>query len=104
LPAEEKTPGGAPVTVISYRLWQTHFGANPAANIPTTIVGVAPAVFQGSITGMRMEMWIPMMMEAQLSSEGDLLHDHHNLCLFAYGRLKPGVTRLQAQAEMTSLL
>ncbi len=112
LPAEDKTPGGAPVAVISYRLWQTHFGANPAVvgrtieinQHPYTIVGVAPAVFQGSITGLRMEIWIPVMMEAQLSPEGDVLHDHHNLWLFAFGRLKPGVTRQQAQAEMTSLL
>jgi predicted permease len=112
LPAEDKTPGGAPVAVISYRLWQTHFGANPAVvgrsieinQHPYTIVGVAPAVFQGSITGLRMEIWIPVMMEAQLSPEGDVLHDHHTLWLFAFGRLKPGVTRQQAQAEMTSLL
>jgi predicted permease len=112
LPAEDKTPGGAPVAVISYRLWQTHFGANPAIvgqaieinQHPYTIVGVAPALFQGSQTGLRMEIWVPMMMEAQLSPEGDLLHDHHNLWLFAFGRLKPGVARQQAQAEMTSLL
>jgi macrolide transport system ATP-binding/permease protein len=29
LPAEDEKPEGAPVAVISYRLWQTHFGANP---------------------------------------------------------------------------
>src|SRR5271167_5084566 len=29
LPVEDERPGGAPVAVISYRLWQTHFGANP---------------------------------------------------------------------------
>ena len=29
LPEEDEKPGGAPVAVISYRLWQTHFGANP---------------------------------------------------------------------------
>jgi predicted permease len=112
LPAEDEKPGGAPVAVISYRLWQTHFGANPdivgqAIEInqhPYTIVGVTPAPFQGSITGMRMEIWVPVMMEAQLIPGGDLLHDHHNFWLFAYGRLKPGVTLAQAQQEMTVLL
>src|SRR5579863_7784578 len=50
--------GGGPVAVISYRLWQTHFGGNPGVIGQTieinehsfTIVGVAPAVFQGSQT------------------------------------------------------
>jgi predicted permease len=109
LPAEDEKPGGAPVAVISYRLWQTHFGANP--NIvgqtieinqhPYTIVGVTPAVFQGSQTGVRTEIWVPIMMEAQLNPLGDLLHDHHQFWLLAFGRLKPGVALEQAQEEMT---
>src|ERR1700730_1131784 len=109
LTVEDEKPGGAPVAVISYRLWQTHFGANP--NIvgqtieinqhPYTIVGVTPAVFQGRQTGVRMEIWVPIMMEEQLMPQGDLLHDHHQFWLLAFGRLKPGVALEQAQAEMT---
>jgi predicted permease len=109
LPEEDTKPGGAPVAVISYRLWQTHFGANP--NIvgqtieinqhPYTIVGVTPAVFQGSQTGVRTEVWLPIMMEAQLNELGDLLHDHHQFWLLGFGRLKPGVSLEQAQQEMT---
>jgi putative ABC transport system permease protein len=109
LPVEDEKPGGAPVAVISYRLWQTHFGANPdivgqAIELnqhPYTIVGVTPAAFQGSQTGVRTEIWVPIMMEAQLNPLGDLLHDHHYFWLFAFGRLKPGVVREQAQEEMT---
>jgi len=109
LPSEDEKPGGAPVAVISYRLWQTHFGANPdvlGQNIeinkhPYTIVGVTPAVFQGSQTGVRTEIWVPIMMEAQLDARGDLIHDHHNFWLLIFGRLKPGVSLAQAQAEMT---
>ncbi len=109
LPAEDEKPGGAPVAVISYRLWQTHFGANPNAvgqqielnQHSYTIVGVTPPAFQGSITGLRMEVWVPVMMQAQVMPGGDMLHDHGNLWLFAYGRLKPGVSAQQAQEEMT---
>ncbi|MGA8222050.1 MAG: ABC transporter permease [Candidatus Acidiferrales bacterium] len=109
LPAEDEKPGGAPVAVISYRFWQTHFGGNPGIvgqpieiNQQTyTIVGVAPPAFQGSQTGIRFEVWLPMMMEAQLVPQGDLLHDHHYFWLFAFGRLKPGVMLQQAQEEMT---
>ena len=112
LPAEDEKPGGAPVAVISYRMWQTHFGANPEVvgqtleinQHPYTIVGVAPAVFQGSQTGLRSEIWIPIMMEGQLVPQGDLLHDHHYFWLGVLGRLKPGVKPEQAQEEMTVLL
>src|ERR1700747_3038022 len=112
LPAEDEKPGGAPVAVISYRLWQTHFGANPDIveqeieidTHPYTIVGVTPAVFQGSQTGLRFEIWVPIMMEAQVMPLGDLLHDHHNFWLLAFGRLKPGVKPKHAQEEMTVLL
>jgi predicted permease len=109
LPVEDEKPGGAPVAVISYRLWQTHFGANPDIvgqtieinQHPYTIVGVTPAVFQGSQTGVRTEIWVPIMMEAQVNPLGDLLHDHHYFWLLAFGRLKPGVVLQQAQEEMT---
>jgi predicted permease len=111
LPEEDTKPGGAPVAVISYRLWQTHFGASPGVlgqNIEInehsyTIVGVAPPVFQGSQTGLRSEIWVPVMMEEQLMPRNDLLHDHHYFWLVVMGRLKPGVQPEQAQAEMTAL-
>jgi predicted permease len=112
LPSEDQKPGGAPVAVISYRLWQTRFGANPnivgqTINInehPYTIVGVTPAVFQGSQTGVRTEIWVPITMEAQLLPGGDQLNKHQDFWLLVMGRLKPGVTAQQAQAELTLLL
>ena len=109
LPAEDEKPGGAPVAVISYRMWQTRFGANPDIVGQTielnqhqyTIVGVTPEVFQGSQTGVRTAIWVPIMMEKQVIPSGDLIHDHHLFWLLAFGRLKPGVAPEQAQTEMT---
>jgi predicted permease len=109
LPVEDEKPAGAPVAVISYRLWQTHFGANPEVvghtfeinQRPYTIVGVTPPIFLGSQTGLRTDIWVPIMMEAQVNPLGDLLHDHHYFWLLAFGRLKPGVVLEQAQQEMT---
>jgi predicted permease len=109
LPAEDEKPGGAPVAVISYRLWQTHFGANPDIvgrsieinQRPYTIVGVTPALFQGSQTGLRSEIWVPITMVQQLMEQGDLIHDHHYFWMSAMGRLKPGVAPEQAEEEMT---
>jgi predicted permease len=112
LPQEDEKPGGAPVAVISYRLWQNHFGGNPGVVGQTieinqhrySIVGVAPAVFQGSQTALRSEIWVPVMMEEQLVPRNDLLHDHHYFWFAVLGRLKPGVQPEQAQEEMTALL
>jgi predicted permease len=109
LPTEDEKPGGASVAVISYRLWQTHFAASPDIvgrsieinQHPYTIVGVAPALFQGSQTGLRTEIWVPIMMVQQLMEQGDLIHDHHYFWMSALGRLKPGVAPEQAQEEMT---
>jgi len=109
LPAEDEKPGGAPVAVISHPLWQTHFAADPdvvgqAIEINQhryTIVGVAPAEFQGSQTGVRSEIWVPITMVQQFAPQGDLIHDHHYFWMFVLGRLKPGVAPQQAQEEMT---
>ena len=110
--AEDEKPGGAPVAVISYRFWQTHFSGNRNIVGQTidlnqhqySIVGVTPEAFQGSQTGVRTDIWVPIMMQTQFDSRGDLLHDHHYFWLLAFGRLKPGVTLAQAQEEMTRLM
>jgi predicted permease len=112
LPEEDQKPGGAPVVVISYRLWQTHFGADSTVvgktisinRRPFTIVGVAPALFQGSQTGLRSEMWIPLMMQRPLVSDDDWLHGRSTTWLIPMGRLKPGVSLAQAQQEMDLLM
>jgi predicted permease len=109
LPDEDAAPGGAPVVVISYRLWQTQFGGRKDVLGQTidlnehryTIIGVTPAVFQGSQTGVRADLFVPVMMQSMLMPQGDLIHDHHYFWLFVLGRLKPGVTLQQAQEEMT---
>jgi predicted permease len=111
LPAEDRLRIGAPVAVISYRLWQNRFGGDPSAvgqtiHINThsyTIVGIAPRIFQGSYTGLRTDIWVPLMMAPQLVAGGDWLTSRGTTWLQALGRLRPGVSREQAQAELTTL-
>jgi predicted permease len=112
LPAEEATINGAPVAVISYRLWQQRFGGDPAivgATVhinthPFTIVGVAPRLFQGSSTGLRAEIWLPIMMAPELGPDGnDPVTNRGMSWLQVLGRLRPGITRDRAQAEMTAI-
>jgi predicted permease len=112
LPVEDQKPGGAPVVVISYRLWQLRYGGDPAVigrtlridEHPFTIIGVTPAVFQGVQTGLRAELWIPLMMQQQVMASRDLLQERSETWLGLVGRLPPGVTRGQAQAEMDLLM
>jgi predicted permease len=109
---EDTKPGGAPVVVISHRLWQTHFGGVPDIvgkvidlnEHPYTIIGVTPAIFQGSQTAIRSDLYVPLMMESLLVPQGDLLRDHHYFWLTLLGRLKPNVTLQQAQEQMTRQL
>jgi predicted permease len=109
LPVEGTKPGGAPVVVISHRLWQTHFGSEPSVigrtiqinKRPYIIIGVTPPVFQGTQTGLRSDMWIPVMMAQQfVNGSDDILQSRGTNWLMAIGHLKAGVARGQAQADL----
>ena len=111
LPAEEERPGGASIVVISYGLWQGHFGADPAIinktihinRHPYTVVGVAPRVFPGGRTGIRSDLWIPLVMDPVITGWGRL-YRRDTSWLMLVGRLRPGVNRRQAQREMNLLM
>ncbi|MFZ3255728.1 MAG: ABC transporter permease, partial [Candidatus Acidiferrales bacterium] len=115
LPVEDTKPGGAPVVVISYRLWQTHFGGDPSIvgqtvsidHHPFQIVGVAPSGFVGTQTGLSYDLWVPLMMVGEFYS-GDtadfLLHRRGASWLLCVGHLKPGVTIDQAQSDLNIVM
>lgn len=111
LPAEDSKPGGAPVVIIGYRLWQTHFGADRSVigqkvridRHPFQIVGVAPRGFVGTQTGLSYDLWVPLMMAGDFYSDATadvLLHQRGTSWLLCVGHLKPGVTIDQAQADL----
>ncbi len=114
---EDVTPGAHPVVVISNRLWQTRFngrtdilGQQIKLNGQAfTIIGVVPAEFNGTEIGIRRDLYVPMMMQAIMrpprggysgEMNPDLLKVRGNRWLRLIGRLKPGVSREQAQAEL----
>ena len=111
LPSDGEKPGGAPYVIISYRFWQTHFGRDRSVvgrtiNLnqhPYTIVGVTPPLFQGSQTGLRVEIWAPLMMQQQLVSSYDRLNHRDVGWLMVLGRLRPNLSLAPAQAEMDSI-
>jgi putative ABC transport system permease protein len=111
LPGEDVGRNGHPVTVISYQLWQSRFKGDPQIigktqrlnNVLHTIVGVAPEGFYGTFVGWAMNFWVPASMEETFEAGGYKLEDRGARWIEAYVRLKPGVTRKQAQEEISAV-
>jgi predicted permease len=111
LPEEDAVPDRNPVVVISYRMWQDHFGGDPAAlgkelslnGAACQIIGVAPADFPGVLAGFPNEFWLPAMM-LHLGYRGcDALTNAQCKPLQLLGRLAPGRTLAEAEAELNLL-
>jgi predicted permease len=93
------------VVVLSHRLWQRRFGGNPSivgqllvlSGESYLVVGVMPPQFQfAPFWATKSEFWAPLDLTARATQR-----DSHSLRVFA--RLKPGVPRAQAQAEMNAI-
>ncbi|HEV8375395.1 MAG TPA: ABC transporter permease [Candidatus Polarisedimenticolia bacterium] len=105
LPDEEKE-GSERVIVLSHDFWQSEFGADPGAigqmltlaGIPRRVVGVLPRGFRSPVPGPQGEpdIWRPLLLPSDPGARGG----HWTWCV---GRLKPGVTLRQAQADLDSL-
>ncbi|HEY7210744.1 MAG TPA: ABC transporter permease, partial [Bryobacteraceae bacterium] len=110
-PAEDDKPNVHPVIVLSYRSWQTHFAADPDAigrtikinGYPFTIIGIAPPYFLGTQLLLAGDFWIPMSMQLQAEPGEDFLHSRMASNIWPLGRLKPGISRTQAEAELNRI-
>ncbi len=108
LPEEQTKPGGHPVAIISHALWRTRFGGRPDVigrpveinRRPFTIVGVAPAGFQGTMGGLRLDLWVPLMMHGALGLGSDNLEERSSRWIHTMARLQPGTTMAEAQAAL----
>src|SRR5262249_12082924 len=111
LPEEDRTPNTHPVIVISHGLWRRHFGADPAVIGKTlslnayryTVVGVTPSEFTGTTRGTVNDVYVPIMMQAQVGPRRDgMLDNPYAGWLQLIGRLKPNVSRQQAQDALAT--
>lgn len=102
---EECQKGGRPAVILGHAFWQRQFGGDPGmvgqaitlGNTEVTVVGVLPASFDfGSVfsPGVKMDFYMPAPL--------DDMRDWGNT-LAVIGRLKPGVTLADAQAEANVL-
>jgi len=110
--ADDQTPGGHPVAVVSYAWWQQRLAGDPSAigktvtidNVQYTIIGVAPKDFFGTTVGSAPDLWIPLAMEKQLPpAHWDNREKDDAQSLFLIGRLRDGVTLPQAGSVINLL-
>jgi putative ABC transport system permease protein len=100
--------GAAPVAVLSEALWRSRFGSNAALIGQSitldmrafTVAGILPASFRYPDGAAHQDVWIPI---AQDPLFGPLVSLPGTRVVSGMGRLKPGVSLTQAQADMTIL-
>jgi putative ABC transport system permease protein len=102
----------ANVAVISYELWQRRYGGAADTvgrtvtfnNQPVTIVGITPPRFQGT-TLIRADSWVTLRKASLVTPRfgQDMFTNRRASWLAMGGRLKPGVTVAQVNAELQSI-
>ena len=110
-PGEDVGSDSHPVVVISYQMWRNRFKGDPQIigmtqhlnNVPHTIIGVTPEGFYGTFVGREMQFWVPASMQETFAGGGYKLEDRGARWIESYVRLKPGVTRVQAQQQISAI-
>jgi putative ABC transport system permease protein len=108
LPSDDERPGAHPVVVLSDRFWKGRLGADPGAvgktlrlnGQPFTVVGVAAQGFRGSYETFDTAVWVPLAMHESIRRTGLDYEKRGWGWLQGMGRLRPGLSLAQAQAEV----
>ncbi|HYP01821.1 MAG TPA: ABC transporter permease [Pyrinomonadaceae bacterium] len=108
LPEDERTPDAPPVVVLGHALWQRRFNADGAIlgktvylnGQPFNVVGVMPESFLGGAFYLRKGFWAPLAMSQKFGRRAQWKTDRGYAMLNLYGRLKPGLTAAQAEADL----
>jgi putative ABC transport system permease protein len=102
-------PGAPPTVVLGHSLWQRRFGGDRSIvgqtivldGVSRTVVGVMPPSFRfAPFWYTRAELWLPLVIA---DPAHDRTTDRNGRSLRVLGRLRPGLTRAQAQADMDRL-
>jgi hypothetical protein len=96
-PGDDHTLGESPVVVLSHAYWTTRFGGDASVlnkaiitnGKSLTIVGVAPAGFNGTTLGSAPEVYVPLTMRAQMETGRDDLDNRRSYWAYVFGRLAP---------------
>ena len=109
--AEADVVAAAPVAVLSHAYWRTRLNGDPTVlgeallvnGHPLTIVGVAPAGFEGTTLGFRPAAYLPFPMRAVIEpgNAGDLENRRFHW-VYLFGRLAPGVSLALARDALNA--
>jgi putative ABC transport system permease protein len=107
-PEEEKL--GTRVVLISHALWASQFGSDPSVMGRTmhlsgeayTVIGVTPASFRFPVDAPKNDFWTTLAVDND-GTPRTATANRGNHSLAVIGRLKPGVTVAQADAEMKAI-
>ena len=111
-PDEDQVPDRNPVVVLGDALWRTRFGADPGIvgrtiqlnGLTFTVIGVAPRAFMGTDIGIRVALWVPMMMHHHVLPLDATMFDSRRALMFnVIARLKPGATVAQAGSQVQAV-
>ena len=112
-PEDDVSPGAHPVVVLSYSYWEQAYQKSPAVigsdlrinGRNYAIVGVTPREYEGALRGIAPALYVPLLMINQLQpSTYDQLQSRGDHSTFVRARMRPGVTRAQADAAIASFV
>ncbi len=101
-----------PVVVLGYGYWRRKFALSPSIigkdirlnGYPFTVIGVTPLGFEGDIVGEQIALFVPISMQPEIIRGRHWLTKEDASWLSLIGRLKPGITAAQAEAELNVIL
>jgi predicted permease len=110
--AADDEPGAEAVAVLGHAYWVRRFGGDPAVvgrqvrinAHPFTIVGVAPPDFQGAVSALRYDLWMPIGTQPVATAGGSRLEARGYRWLGLLARRSPGVSMEQARADLQSTI
>ena len=108
-PEDDRVIGANFTAVLSYSFWENKFGKDPGAvgwsvvvnGKSYTIVGVAPQGFEGTTTGTRPLVYLPLSMRGEVQGFTKW-EDRRRYWVYLFARLKPGVSRAEAQTAISA--
>ncbi len=110
-PDDDRDLNGHPVAVLQHDFWQSQYQGRPGvigetvtlSGRPFTVIGVAAADFEGINVGAPVKVFVPVAMQPTIAPGNPRLDNERAAWFYPFARLKPGVTREQAEAAMKVL-